>query len=233
MRTLSGWLAVLLFLGTVAAVPSVAKSGGGCGTLCATITVWDTDKNASATLMQSDDYNGTGHAVYTTTGGVNSLFYNGTLFLDLYSQTTRKLYITPNDPYAPPSNPPVPIPPAEYYAQYGEMYVSCYDQNNNLVPLQNITSSSGTCRLGVDFGYNGVKYKLDMGPVQPAPGPSTSDVLVTCNTASGGVCGNWTITPNPNNSPANVANLYYYAKGGKLTYLGQYLNTFRIDVSQP
>jgi hypothetical protein len=23
-----------------------------------------------------------------------------------------------------------------------------------------------------------------------------------------------------------VANLYYYAKGGKLTYLGQYLNTF-------
>ena len=73
-----------------------------------------------------------------------------------------------------------------------------------------------------------------MGPVQPAPGPATSNVLVRCNAVSNGVCVNWTITPNPNNNPANVANLYYYyAKGGKLTYLGQYLNTFRIDVTQP
>ena len=129
---------------------------------------------------------------------------------------------------------PVPIPPAAYYSQYVELVVHCYDQNLNVVPLQNIVTSSGNCRLGVDFGYNGVKYKLEMGPVLAAQGPATGLVNVNCNATSGSQCVNWTITPNPNGSLAKVANLYYWARGGKLTYIGgQYYNTFRIDVTNP
>jgi len=34
-------------------------------------------------------------------------------------------------------------------------------------------------------------------------------------------------------NPPTVANLYYYARGGKLTFIGQYYNTFRFDVTNP
>ena len=40
------------------------------------------------------------------------------------------------------------------------------------------------------------------------------------------------MTPSTTNPPT-VANLYYYAKGGKLTFFGQYYMTFRIDVTTP
>jgi len=211
-----------------------AQASSTCrGCIYVTTTAYDTDANGASTLMQSDNYNGAGMATYTTGNGVVSDLYGGVLFLDLYSQTVRTLYITPNVPYAPAQNPPVPIPPAGYYSQYVELPVHCYDMNNNVVPLQNILTSSGNCRLGVDFGYNGVKYKLDMGPVLAAPGPATGLVNVNCNATSGGQCVNWTITPNPNGALANVANLYYWARGGKLTFLGQYYNTFRINVTNP
>ena len=59
---------------------------------------------------------------------------------------------------------------------------------------------------------------------------------MTCNAvnSSSGECVSWTITPNMTASSANnptVANLYYYARGGKLTFIGQYYNTFRFDLN--
>ena len=47
---------------------------------------------------------------------------------------------------------------------------------------------------------------------------------------------NCTFAPNMttgSSNPPTVANLYYYARGGKLTFIGQYYNTFRIDVRNP
>lgn len=232
MRTL---LASLLAVLVIVFLPVGLQAGHGSGSSYnVTTTVYDTDALGAATLMQSDDYNGQGQASYTTINNVTSDFYNGVLFLNLYSQSLRTLFITPNDPYSPAQNPPVPIPPPGYYSQYVQLVVHCYDQNLNVVPLQNVVTSSGNCRLGVDFGYSGVKYKLEMGPVLAAPGPATGWVNVNCNSTSGGQCVNWTITPNPNGGLANVANLYYWARGGKLTYIGgQYYNTFRIDVTHP
>lgn len=235
MKTMRPLLTTVLAILVVVSVPGGVDASHSSGSSYnVTTTVYDTDASGAATLMQSDNYNGQGQASYTTVNNVVSHLYNGVLFLDLYSQTLRTLYITPNDPYSPAQNPPVPIPPPGYYSQYVEMVVHCYDQNGNIVPLQNVVTSSGNCRLGVDFGYAGVKYKLDMGPVHPAPGPITGFVNVACNAVSNGQCVNWTITPNPNSSPANVANLYYWARGGKLTYIGgQYYNTFRIQVTNP
>jgi len=231
MRQFLTALAGFLLAGLLNPAAQARSTCGGC--VYVTTVVHDTDANGAATLLQSDNYNGAGQATYTQGNGVVSDIYGGTYFLDLYSQTLRTLYITPNQPYAPAQNPPVPIPPPGYYSQYVEMPVHCYDASNNLVPLQNIITPSGNCRLGVDFGYNGVKYKLDMGPVLAAPGPATGLVDVSCNLTSGGQCVSWTVTPNPNGSLANVANLYYWARGGKLTFLGQYYNTFRIDITNP
>ncbi len=234
MKTMRPLLTVVVAVWVVISIPHRVQAGHGGGSNNVTTTVYDTDALGAATLMQSDNYNGQGQATYTTVNNVISSMPNGVLYLDLYSQSLRTLFITPNDAYSPAQNPPVPIPPPGYYSQYVELVVHCYDQNNNLVPLPNVTSSSGNCRLGVDFGYSGVKYKLDMGPVLPAPGPATGFVNENCNAVSGGLCVNWTITPNPNGSLANVANLYYWARGGKLTYIGgQYYNTFRINVSNP
>ena len=76
---------------------------------------------------------------------------------------------------------------------------------------------------------------------QPAtPPPATGLVTVTCNStsvASGvNVCVNWTMTPNMSTgsgNPPTVADLFYYARGGKLLFVGQYYNTFRIDITNP
>lgn len=236
MRPMRPSFAALLAILTVITTSGAAFAGhtGGGSSYHVTTIVHDTDASGAATLMQSDNYNGQGQAAYTTVNNVVSDIYNGVLFLDLYSQSLRTLFITPNDPYNAAQNPPVPIPPAGYYSQYVELTVHCYDQNLNLVPIQNVVTSSGNCRLGVDFGYSGVKYKLEMGPVLAAPGPVTGLVNVNCNATSGSQCVSWTITPNPNGALANVANLYYWARGGKLTYIGgQYYNTFRIDVTNP
>jgi len=215
---------------------SVAKTNGG-SSFNVTLTVHDTDANGAQVLMRSDDYNGQGQAVYSGVQDPNITadVYNGVLFLDLYRQTLRTLYLTPNDPYVAAQNPPVPIPPPGYYAQYVELIVHCYDSNLNVVPLQNVTTSSGNCQLGVDFGYGGVKYKFVMGPSLPAPGPTTGLVTVTCNATSGGLCDNWSITPNPQSGNlTNVGNLYYWTRSGKLTYIGgQYYNTFRITMTNP
>ena len=109
------------------------------------------------------------------------------------------------------------------------------NQNGNTVPLENILTSSNSCGLIVDFYSGGTKYKLAMDRRGQRRAP-TGLVTVTCNSVSKGQCVNCKFAPNMttgSSNPPTVANLYYYARGGKLTFIGQYYNTFRFDVTNP
>src|SRR5262249_49460314 len=142
------------------------------------------------------------------------------------------LWLTPDDAInssQPPGQPP------GYYWENVEVYSACRDQNLNIVPFQNILTASNNCSLGVDFNSGGTVYKLIMSPQLPAPGPATGLATVTCNSVSGGQCVNWTIVPNMTAPNATVANLYSYT-GGRTSpwvFIGQYYNTFRVNVTNP
>jgi hypothetical protein len=214
-------------------LPSAAKTSSCPPSPNVTTVIHDFDVSSTQLFLRSDDYNGTGQASYSAAldPNLSSTVYCGVWFLRMYSQSIRTVWITPNDPIN--SSQPA-APPAGYYWVYVEGVSRCYDQNLNIVYYQNILTSSNNCSLNFDFGYNGVKYKLSMSPSLPAPGPATGLATVTCNVINGGQCANWTITPNLTTSTTHqpmVANLYYYAQGGKLTFIGQYYNTFRIDVT--
>jgi hypothetical protein len=229
--------ALLLTSLTVLMITTLATAGKSTCPPSPNVTtvIYDSDTSSNQLLLRSDDYNATGEAYYSAAldPNLSSTIYCGWWSLRMYSQSLRTLWITPNDPI---NNSQPPAPPAGYYSTYVEGAGKCYDQNLNLVYYQDILTSSSNCGLNFDFGYNGVKYKISMSPSLPAPGPSTGLVTVTCNVVSGGQCVNWTLTPNlavGTAHPPTVANLYYYAQGGKLTFIGQYYNTFRIDVTNP
>src|SRR5215467_5943297 len=213
-----------------------AASGFAAKSVSTNVTtiVYDTDSTGAPLLIRSDDYNGSGQATYSPSSVSSYIFSDGRYFLRLYGQSVRTLFITPNDPI----NGSQPMaPPPGYYWQNVELAAGCFDQNLNLVPFQNVVTVSNNCGMILDFGHNGTEYKLVMGPTAslPAPGPATGLVSVTCNTVSGGQCVNWTIAPNPTagTNPPNVANLYVFTTNHRnpLALVGQYHNTFRIDVS--
>lgn len=234
MKAMRNVLMVCTVVSVFMALPSLAKPSSCPPSPNVTTVIHDVDVSGSQLLMRSDDYTGTGQASYSALDpNLSSSVYCGVWFLRMYSQSVRTVWITPNNPI----NGSQPVaPPAGYYWVYVEGASSCYDQNLNTVYYQNVLTSSNNCSLNFDFGYNGVKYKLSMSPSLPAPGPATGLATVTCNVVSSGQCVNWTITPNltaSSTNPPTVANLYYYARGGKLTFIGQYYNTFRIDMTQP
>jgi hypothetical protein len=202
-----------------------------------TTIIHDTDSSGAPLLIRSDNYNGSDQATYSPSAVATYIFSDGRYFLRLYGQSVRTLFITPNDPIN--GSQPTALPP-DYYWQNVELAVACYDQNLNLVPFGNIVTSSGNCEMILDFGYNGTEYKLALGPTGslPAPGPNAGLVSVTCNSVVSGKCVNWTITPNTTASainPPTVANLFVYTNNHKtpLALVGQYYETFRIDVTNP
>ena len=117
------------------------------------------------------------------------------------------------------------------------------------MPLANVITSSGNCKLGLTFYSGGTVYKLLMSPfpfsgsgdgtpICPSTGcPATGLATVTCNKVSNSQCVSWTIVPNTSAANANVANLYMEGGGPKgtttWTFIGQYYNTFRLDVTNP
>src|SRR5438445_11403166 len=139
-----------------------------------TTTVYDYDGGGVELLMRSDDYNGSGQATYTSTGSVTSAIFNGELDLSLLKQSLRTLWITPNDPFS--SSEPAG-PPAGYYSQGVQSLSRCFDQNGNTVPLANVLTSSGNCKLGVNFNSGGTLYKLLMSPF---PFSGAGDGTPTC-----------------------------------------------------
>jgi hypothetical protein len=235
---------VALILSIIAMAPPTQATQGaaaaqkpGCtGNINLTTTVYDFDSSGAPLSMRSDDYNGIGQATYTTINGCGNtadLFSGinsaGIWHLDLYHQSIRTLWITPNDAI----NGSQPAgPPAGYYWQAVEAYSQCYDQNGNIVPFENLTNGSDNCSLGVDFQPGSIKYKLVMSPHLPATGPATGLASVACNAVSNNQCVNWTITPNTGAANPTVADLFYYGKRG-LVFVGQYYNMFRINSSNP
>src|SRR5258708_32716747 len=212
-----------------------------------TTIVHDYSSDGTQLLMRSDDYNGSGQATYTSTksGSLSSSNTNGEWVLSLLKQSLRTLWITPNDPVG--SEPAGPS--AGYYWQSVEAKSICFDQNGNTVPLQNVVTSSGNCKLGVNFNSGGTLYKLLMSPFPlsgagdapptcpPAGCPAPGLATVTCNKVSNSQCVSWTIVPNANAPNANVVNLYWRYAPTPTTatwlFIGQYYNTFRIDVTNP
>lgn len=199
----------------------------------ATTTIYDADASGNLLLMRSDDFNGAGQATYSAAdANVSSSLYCGTYFLKLYSQSARTLFITPNSPYGTQPS----APPPGYYWQYVELATSCYDSFGNTVPLNNVITFSNNCRQSLDFGYGGTKYKMALGPTSTGVTVATGLVTVTCNAVTSGSCVNWTVTPYSGGAPAHppdVADLNYYARGGKLTYIGQYYFTFSYNITLP
>jgi hypothetical protein len=214
-----------------------------------TTVVHDYSSDGSQLLLRSDDYTASGQATYSSTSSRNSSLtswiVNGEWDLILYSQSLRTLWITPNEPAG--SGEPAG-PPAGYYRQGVQAASRCFDQNGNTVPLANVVTSSGNCKLGVNFNSDGTLYKLLMSPFAfsgagdgtptcPATGcPATGVVAVTCNQVSTSQCVSWSIVPNANAPNANIANLYWYSSKGKNStwvFVGQHYNTFRFDVKNP
>jgi len=215
-----------------------------------TTIVHDYDSAGNQLLLRSDDYGSVGKATYTSTSSRNSslssfITSRGELELLLFNQSLRTVWITPNDPVG--SEPAGP--PAGYYSNDTAVRSDCFDQNGNIVPLANIVTSSGNCKLGATFKSGTTVYKLLMSPfpfsgsgdgmpICPSTGcPATGLATVNCNQVSNGHCVSWTIVPNASAANANVANLYTEGGGPKgittWTFVGQYYNTFRIDVTNP
>jgi hypothetical protein len=212
-----------------------------------TATVYDCSGSCTGTnqlLMRSDDYNGSGSAAYATTsnkgntGNVQSYIdTDGTWALYLSGQSLRTLWITPNDPVgATQPSTTVPIPVPGFYSHNVQAHSGCYDATNNLVPFPNLLNGSNNCRVGAEFYYSGLVYKLVMGPDLPWGGPTTGLASVVCNKLSGNQCIDWTIAPNTAAANPNVANLYYYnasIKNPGWVFVGQYYNTFLVHLTNP
>lgn len=238
-------LAVLAFTSSAIA----GKPSSCLGNPNVTAIVHDYDTSGTLLLLRSDDSTYPGGTPVAGQGTYNHLdpsvgsvlwcgWWHG---LTLYQQSTvpspRTWFITPNvADGVPGKNPlPVPIPPAGQYWQHVDGGVKCYDQNLNLVFFQSITTSSTNCEFATNFLYNGVQYFFAMGPSSLLPGgPPTGLVTVTCNgldtSISPNECNHWTITPSPGTN-ATIANLY--TAGKQSTFLGQFQNTFRIEITNP
>lgn len=242
MKPLSAGLLTVVF--ALSGSAAAQKTTSTCpATLNVTVTVHDYDATGTLLLVRSDDYNGSGQAQYSVTSDpyITTNVTCGKFRFNLYSQTKttqafRTLYITPNDAING-SQPPGPAP--GYFWQNVELASGCYDQNGNVVYLQNVLTSSGNCGMILDFNSGGTKYKLSIGPgcsgCVGVPAPTTGLVSVTCNAVQNSQCVSWTFAPNmtpSSTNPPSVANLYYYSKGSQpLTFVGQYYMTFNIGAT--
>jgi hypothetical protein len=198
-----------------------------------TSLVYDQDSSANQYLFRSDLYGGVNQTTYTTTGGVTTgvgLISPYGWGLDLFSQTFRKVWITLN-----PVNSSTPPAPSNYYSEKVEIYSWCYDSSNNYVAYLSIPAgtSNNRCIFSFDFEYGRTTYKLAMGQFSP---PASGWATVTCHASSspsGTPCTSWTIAPNMIDGNATIANLYIIGSRNGPQFVGQYYNTFRIDVTNP
>jgi hypothetical protein len=194
----------------------------------------DTAVPPNQLLLRSDDYNVSFQATYTDTGNVTThiTLSGGSWQMYLGNQSLRTIWLTLSKPV---NNSPAAPAPDGYYSANVEVYSGCYDTNNNQTGFLVIPPgmANNRCNLGVDFSYGRTKYKLVMSPAISGTGWAT----VSCNAGdSTGACNSWTISPNTLAGSGNVptvANLYRFANNGSLVYIGQYYNTYRIDVTNP
>jgi hypothetical protein len=204
-----------------------------------TTTIHNDNAAPNDLLFRSD---GGTQASYQDGGGTRSITSHITSGsgwqLYLGNQTARRVWLTLSHP--------VTGSPSEsaldgYYSDSVEVYSRCWDAANTEVAFTAIPAgtSMNRCSFGVDFAANRVKYKLVMGPSIPGLAVNTSNTgwaSVSCNSVGSGGCNNWSIIPNTIAGGGNVptvANLYQFAKNGSLSFIGQYYNTYRVDVTNP
>jgi hypothetical protein len=238
MRTRGLSLVVLL---TAFALISEALAHSSSGnnktttTVNVTSTVFDLDASGAPLLTRSDDYNGSNYATYTAVNNIESFIDSaGVWYLNLYRQETgtRTVYVTPDDNVG--TQPAAP--PAGQYWKNIEITSQCTDSQGNTVPFPSLVNGSSSCAFGLDFGYNGITYKLLLGRVLNATDPTPGKGDVACNAInSSNQCVAWTITAGSGTSGV-VANLYSYT-GRKPTapwvFIGQYYNSVRVEVTNP
>jgi hypothetical protein len=218
---------------------SVSASGGGAGKTTSSNTnvtsnVSDYDLSGVPLLFRSDNSNGTSQATYASINNISSFVDStGIWHLNLYQQKTgsRTVYVTPNDPVGSQTA----APPAGYYWKNVEITSQCRDANGNTVPFANLVNGSNSCAFMVDFGYNGIVYKLQVGRVLNATDPIPDKASATCNAVnSSNQCVDWTLTVGDGTSPV-VANLYSYTGRPQAPwiFINQYYNSGRVHVTNP
>lgn len=231
MITLRQRSSVLIFAAAMGVGPLRAAKNTPPPTANVTSIVHDQDTSGNQLTFQSDDYGTSGgFASYTTTGGVSSVIGNGGGWtLNLFNQSLRTVHLTFTT-----ADGSAPIPQNGYYWENVEIYSQCYDPSGNQINFLAITAGTTAirCRFAFDFTDQGTKYKMAMGQFQLA-GPANGVAMVTCNSSSNGSCNSWTIMPNTGAPLPTIANLYQFGRSGSLVFLGQYVLTFRVDVTLP
>lgn len=195
-------------------------------------------------LTRSDDYSGTTFATYnelTDPNIKNTIAGDGNSFWSMYllPGTDRKIWLTLNSR----SETPI-LPDGDYLASApAEIFSQCWNRKGNS-PMSWETMKTGAslnhCSFGVIFAYGGIEYKLLMRP-NKADATNTGWAKVTCraSTTKDG-CTRWEMVPNmdPEELHPTVANLYKCeptctGSNSLITVLGEYRNTFRIEVTYP
>lgn len=200
-------------LGLALAMPAWAKAksggGGGTSTGCTAVNVnstlndQDTQQTPQAFQILSD-----GGGAYSTksvsrTNYVTSEITSNCFWtLDTTSSTTRSIGLTLsfNLGTAPP-----PTDLAGPYLLYvhGRLVTHCTTNTNNTYDVGTMTAVGQTAICPINLGFyapDGVWYNLAMNPYNYG---GTSQVLITCGGASGGLCNQWTVVPDPGTAVTN------------------------------
>ncbi len=188
-----------------------------------TSILYDADASGAALLTRSDDFNGSTSATYTAVNNITShIGADGGWQLYLGSQSARTVRLTL-------ASQGIPVPDGSYSSNV-EVYTGCYNAANAQVSLLTMAvgAVNGNCSFGVDFSSGQTKHKLVMSPNWTGTGRA----MVTCNSAAGTSCTNWTIAVNTGVANAGVANLFHYAKNGSLVLDGVYHNSYSVNVVQ-
>jgi hypothetical protein len=216
------------------AVPCMAKGSSGCGYNVTSI-LYDGDGQVPPQAFQ---YQSDGLGPYTTFRSAGNNVVNSDIQsscsweLDTTGSTTRGIVVTLAYPYSNGSTAPF-SGPTEIY---GVFHTQCFNNSaNNNVNFGTMTLVGQTlaCPMHLVFTYNGVLYNLGLAP---PTWPGTSFMQVTCTGATGGLCNQWTVQPDPATSVVNpqtnqvsgIAELFLPSCNGcgTGTGLGEYLVSF-------
>ncbi len=226
-------VAAILCLGM--AVPCMAKGPNPTCGYNVTSVLYDSDSQSPAQPFQ---YQSDGLGPYTTfirgTDVVHSDIQSSCSWeLDTTGSTSRGIVLTLAYPYSGVSAAPPFTGPTEIY---GVFHTQCFNNsaNNNLkFGTMTFTGQTLACPMHLVFTYNGVLYNLALAP---PTWPGTSYMQVTCTGATGGLCNQWTVQPDPTTSVVNpqtnqlsgIAELFLPSCNGcgTGTALGEYLVAF-------
>ncbi len=186
-------------------------------------TIYDQDGSGNPLSTQSNDFNGSGFATYTSVNKANShISADGGWQLYLGSQTARTIRLAL-------ASQGIPIPDGKYSANV-EVYSGCFDASDVRINVLAMTAGevNDNCAFGFDVSVGRTKYKLTMGNAWAGTGRA----MVTCNASSTSGCTSWTIVPDANVANAGVANLYHFANNGSLVFDGVYHNSYSVGVTR-